>query len=112
MAEHDRLTFAPILVKDFGAVRGRDRGHGSSPVTSWLRARALACARNCEAQLWSILLRSRRLHAGRKRRNAPMIISTKNTSTMPCTTPNTGPDGGTLGASACSAGTLRNDWIA
>ena len=31
---------------------------------------------------------------GLKRRQAPMIITAKNTSTMPCTAPNTGPDGG------------------
>src|SRR5882724_4108287 len=28
MAEHDWLTLAPVLVKDFGAVLGRDHGHG------------------------------------------------------------------------------------
>src|SRR5258708_39469664 len=44
---------------------------------------------------------------GRNRLIAPMIIRTKNTSTIPCTTANTGPDGGLPGASAVNAGTLR-----
>src|SRR5664280_611233 len=48
---------------------------------------------------------------GRYRRNAPMIMMTKNTSTMPWTTANTGPDGGLPGASAVRAGTLRKLWI-
>ena len=39
-----------------------------------------------------------------------MITITKNTSTMPWATANGGSAGGTLGASACSAGTFRNDW--
>ena len=34
-----------------------------------------------------------------------MIMTTKNTSTMPCATANTGPGGGLPGASAVSAGT-------
>ena len=48
---------------------------------------------------------------GRYRLIAPIITMTKNTSTMPWTTANGGSAGGTLGASACSAGTFRNDWI-
>ena len=32
MAEHDRLTLAPILVEDLDAVFGRDGGHGNSPL--------------------------------------------------------------------------------
>ena len=42
---------------------------------------------------------------------APMIKSTNSTSTTPCTTPNTGPDGGLPGASAVNAGILRKLWI-
>src|SRR5262245_44121606 len=49
--------------------------------------------------------------AGRNRRTAPIVVMTKNTSTMPCTTANTGPDGGLPGATAVSAGIFRNDWI-
>src|SRR5215213_3296308 len=49
--------------------------------------------------------------AGRYRRTAPMITTTKKTSTMPWATANGGSAGGTLGASACSTGTFRNDWI-
>ena len=48
--------------------------------------------------------------AGRYRRITPMITMTKNTSTMPWAMANGGSAGGTLGASACSAGTFRNDW--
>ena len=48
---------------------------------------------------------------GRYRRITPMITTTKNTSTMPWTMANGGSAGGTLGASACSAGTFRKDWI-
>jgi hypothetical protein len=48
---------------------------------------------------------------GRYRRITPMITTTKNTSTMPWTMANCGSAGGTLGASACSAGTFRKDWI-
>src|SRR5262249_30648263 len=51
------------------------------------------------------------LHAGLKRRNTRMIMTTKNTSTMPCTTPKTGPAGGSPGASSCSVGILRKLWI-
>ena len=29
MAEHDRLTLAPVLVEDLDAVLGRDGGHGN-----------------------------------------------------------------------------------
>src|SRR5262245_11873684 len=49
---------------------------------------------------------------GLKRRQIAMIATTNNTSTMPCTTAKTGPDGGaggTLGANACSGGILRKD---
>jgi len=31
MVKHDRLSLAPILVEDFGAVAGRYCGHGSTP---------------------------------------------------------------------------------
>src|SRR5882762_3336229 len=48
---------------------------------------------------------------GRNRLIAPMVMRTKNTSTRPCTTANTGPEGGLPGATAVSAGILRNDWI-
>lgn len=41
------------------------------------------------------------------RRIAPMITTTKNASTMPWTMANGGSAGGTLGASAGSAGTFR-----
>ena len=34
MAEDDRLTVAPILVIDLGAVLGRDRGHGAASLAS------------------------------------------------------------------------------
>ncbi len=49
--------------------------------------------------------------AGRNRLTAPVITTTKNSSTMPCTTANTGPDGGLPGASAVNAGILRKLWI-
>src|ERR1700687_1450799 len=34
MAEHDGLTFAPVLVKDLDAVSGGNRAHGSPPLLS------------------------------------------------------------------------------
>src|SRR5436190_21426673 len=33
VAEHDGLTFAPVLVEDFNAVFGGDRRHGCLPLT-------------------------------------------------------------------------------
>jgi hypothetical protein len=42
---------------------------------------------------------------------AGSITTTKNTSTMHWTMANGGSVGGTLGASACSVGTFRKDWI-
>src|SRR5882724_5840900 len=48
---------------------------------------------------------------GRYRRSTTMITATKSTSTTPWTTANGGSAGGTLGASACRAGTFRKDWI-
>src|SRR5882724_2033039 len=38
MAEHDRLTVAPILVVNFDAVFGVDRGHGRPPFFRFLDA--------------------------------------------------------------------------
>ena len=37
MAEHDRLTLAPILVEDLDAVLCRDGGHGKDPSVTLLR---------------------------------------------------------------------------
>ena len=58
---------------------------------------------------------TRRINAyagiGRYRLIAPMITTTKNTSTMPWAMANGGSAGGTLGASACSAGIFRKLWI-
>src|SRR5215470_1668714 len=49
--------------------------------------------------------------AGRNRVTARNVMKAKNASTMSCTAPNTGPDGGAPGAIACSAGTFRKVWI-
>src|ERR1700742_2602173 len=49
--------------------------------------------------------------AGRNRLTAPMITTTKNSSTMPCNRANAGPEGGLPGASAINAGILRKLWI-
>src|SRR4030088_3131090 len=48
---------------------------------------------------------------GRHRHTAPMITRMKNTSTTPCITANTGPDGGFPGATAVNAGTFRKAWM-
>src|SRR6185369_7710605 len=106
VAEHDRLPLAPILVEDLDAVLGRDGGHGNSPLVtpsmSIKPADASPPASQSSAEFD---------HAGRNRRHTPMIMTTKNTSTMPCTTANTGPLGGLPGASAVKAGILRKLWI-
>src|SRR6266478_4917008 len=121
MAEHDGLTRAPVLVVNLDAVFCRDRRHGAllfcrhsgtrvsvDPESRDMLIRdsgfALRAPRNDEIE-------SAEFHAGLNRRHAPMIIRTKNTSTMPWTTANTGPDGGLPGATAVSAGILRKLWI-
>src|SRR5712672_583983 len=46
MAEHDRLTLAPILVEELNAVFGRDRRHC---IVSLLELVELLCAARCDA---------------------------------------------------------------
>src|SRR6516225_6847873 len=125
MAEYDRLAGAPILVEDFDTVSGGDDGHGtlSSLLLPSFRGASTTRSGNLETvERCSGFGSSSRPDGkgnqtnaiGLNRRHAPMITSTKNTKTMPCTTPNTGPEGGaggTLGATACNAGTLRNAWM-
>ena len=111
MAEHDRLALAPILVEDLDAVfvvmvgMGillllKSSFNGTRAPANWTLAGAAA---RDSGQAFG--------HAGRKRRHAPMIMTTKNTSTMPWATANTGPEGGLPGASAVSAGTFRKLWM-
>ena len=48
---------------------------------------------------------------GWNRLAARKIMKAKNASTMICTTPKAGPEGGLPGAIALSAGIFRNYWI-
>src|ERR1700676_3418981 len=117
MREHHRLSTAPILVVNLGAVFGLDGWHGRTPfcMTSFrdprqrgpgisgFRVRCFASPRLTFNQPY--------VGIGRNRLMAPMITMTKNTSTMPWKMANGGSLGGTLGASACNAGTLRKAWM-
>src|SRR6266849_1772731 len=119
MAEYDGLTRAPVLVIDCGAVFGRNRWHRETPL--WLESnvpppRHSGATQGVEPGMTnskSVKRSADQANAGtgRNRLIAPMIMRMKNTSTMPCTTANTGPDGGLPGASAVNAGTLRKLWI-
>src|ERR1700726_672089 len=117
MREHHRLSTAPILVVNLGAVFGLDGWHGRTPfcMTSFrdqrqrgpgisgFRVRCFASPGMTFDQPY--------VGIGRNRLMAPMITMTKNTSTMPWRMANGGSLGGTLGASACNAGTLRKAWM-
>src|SRR3954454_2906590 len=107
MAEHDRLSAAPVLVKYLGAICGCDRRHGgSTPLfTSSFWGDANESARSAvrpdggEPEIhtlarWLWIPGSRQearpgmtdhanRGAGRNRRIAPIITMMKSTSTMP-----------------------------
>ena len=105
VAEHDRLARAPVLVEDLDAVLGGDGGHGNSPLCCVIpghastRGPGIWMSRSSSGSRVTTIGQAY-VSAGRNRRDAPMITRTKNTSTMPCTTANTGPAGGSPGASA------------
>src|ERR1700750_204295 len=106
MREHDRLTGAPILVVDLSSVLGLDDGHGELSCTDEAHSGGGVSRRPGMTNLHQA-----NVTGGRNRFTAPMITSTKNSSTRPCTTAKGGSDGGTLGASACRKGILRKLWI-
>ena len=121
MAENDRLDRTTIHVEDLDAVFGGDDRHLIAPLVADLQARTQLTRAPSRVTFYAVRRREMMSSApdqanvtGLNRRQAPMITTAKNTSTMPCTTANTGPDGGfggTAGASACSAGTLRKLWM-
>src|SRR5471030_321016 len=104
VTENDRLSAAPVLVVNLGAVLGLDRRHGEA---SFGRANSGAPALSMPNDAAD----QANVGIDRNRLTAPMITMMKNTSTTPWTTANGGSLGGTLGASACNGPTFRKLWI-
>src|SRR5437879_6351355 len=117
MREHHRLTRTPILVIDLGSVLGLDRWHRNTPALrrhSGTRVNPQVenqIETSAQARPGMPNPAQASAAVGRNRRDAPTITMTKNSSTRPWITAKGGSLGGTLGASACSAGILRKPWI-